>query len=135
MFVESYLSEHWLAFDWKSQFETHFDSIEICGKKKLFGTMKMVKWIYLGFCYSLLLISVIATTTESTRVIFHRTTQKEEIQTSLSNIVSVPMVRCPTGHHLDHRKKCRKIVNNWFRWRNKNPYQLKCMKCVKCVQN
>lgn len=74
-----------------------------------FGALKL---FHFGLWFLLLLISALSTTTESSRVIFQRSTSTKPL---VGNIVSVPMVRCRDGYHLDHRKKCRKIVSSWFR--------------------
>lgn len=85
-------------------------------KKMKLGVLKLISF---GLWFLLLLISVFSSTTESSRVIFQRSTSTAP-NTLKGNIVSVPMVRCREGYHLDHRKKCRKIVSSWFRWSKYN---------------
>lgn len=80
-----------------------------------FKQTKVAKLILFSVCYSFLLIFALASTTESVRVVFRRDQTQTRIQPDQSNIVTVPMIYCRKGYHLDHRKKCRKImVNSWF---------------------
>lgn len=79
--------------------------------------MKMTKWIVFAICYCFLLIFGIVSTSES-RVIYANivkaTNKGEKPNVQKGNIITVPMMtNCDTGYFLDHRKKCRKVIDAW----------------------
>lgn len=76
--------------------------------------MKLSKWIYLGLCYSCLVIGFMAEAAVSDRMIFRRTTIGiATTKTGQANIATVPRVACAPGHALDRRGKCRKVFDDW----------------------
>lgn len=69
--------------------------------------------ICLSLCHLLLTISALNTTEyEASNITFpFNTTDIDEIlNQSLFTIVSAPTNKCPPGHQLDQKKKCRKVA-------------------------
>lgn len=70
--------------------------------------MMLTKWIFLGACYLFLMICSM----ETAKLVYRQPTIPT-IKTKTANVVSVPFFGCPKGEALDHRGKCRTVVDDW----------------------